>query len=529
MRKIDTPDIAFKTGDDIPSAFKRAVSAHPNKTAFIFKGRRVSWSELGIRVNRIANAFLALGVKKGTRVALLSRNSVEYVEAFFGALTAGACAVPLPSMASTEALKLMIEDSRPKAIVVSAEMRTLVEPFMNDLDCLVAGGKIGFDFDDKGWQNYEKWIEEASGDPPDVAIDKGDEFNIIYSSGTTGVPKGIIHTHAIRNASISGLDGLYSAPGMVNIISTPLYSNTTMVSWLPSMRCGTTCVLMNKFDAREFLKLCEMEKVTLAMLVPVQYDRILRVEDLDRFDLSSLLVKFCTSAPLNADIKRRILDKIPGELVDIYGLTEGGVTTILVASQYQDKLESVGQPVPGCEIKVIDEQGNELPPGETGEIVGRRDYMMTGYLNREDATNDMLWFDQEGRLFFKTGDIGRIDEDGFLFVSGRKKEVIISGGLNIYAIDLENELLKHKAVVEAAVIGIPSEKWGETPLALIVPEKGAKETPESILEWVNARLGKSQRISRVEFRDEFPKSSIGKILKKELRRSYWEKAKKALS
>jgi acyl-CoA synthetase (AMP-forming)/AMP-acid ligase II len=308
---------------------------------------------------------------------------------------------------------------------------------------------------------------------------------------------------------------------MVNIISTPLYSNTTMVTWLSSMRWGATSVVMEKFDAREFLKLCEAEKVNLAMLVPVQYERILRVEDLESFDLSSMMLKFSTSAPLCANIKRQILDKIPGELIEFYGLTEGGVSTVLVASQNQDKLDSVGQAGTG-EVKIIDEFGDELPAGETGEIVGRQDYMMTGYLNRDDATNETIWRDKEGRAFLRTGDTGRMDEDGFIYVSGRKKDVIISGGLNIFAADLEEELLKHESVVEAAVIAIPSEEWGETPLALVVLEGSAEENEENLREWVNSRLGKSQRISRIEIRDELPKSSIGKILKKELRRPYWE-------
>ena len=176
----------------------------------------------------------------------------------------------------------------------------------------------------------------------------------------------------------------------------------------------------------------------------------------------------------------------------------------------------------GGELRIIDEQGNELPRGHTGEIVGRGFNMMRGYVNREDATDEILWRDKQGNLFFKTGDVGRLDEDGFLFLSDRKKDVIISGGFNIYATDLEIVLLRHEAVHEAAVIGIPSQRWGETPLALVVLEEGADVDAETLLSWANQRLGKGQQIAELEIRQELPKSDIGKVLKRELRTPYWD-------
>ena len=517
----EAPKVCFERGDDIPSQFKRAVENRADQVAFVFKNRRVKWGELGARANRVANRLVSSGIGKGCRVAILSRNSVEYVEAYFGTLTAGVCAVPLPTMASAEAFQSMLKDAGPAALFVSSEFTQMINPFVREIVSLHDGQKIGLDFEDASWQGYEKWIQDASPEPPDVEIEPHDEFHIIYSSGTTGVPKGIRHSHANRCAFVENFNPIFAMPGMVNIISTPFYSHTTMVTWLPSMASGTTTVLMEKFDACEFLKLCEAEKVTMAMLVPVQYERILRVENLESFDLSSLLVKYCTSAPLHPDTKRRILEKMPGQLIEFYGLTEGGVGTVLVASQFPEKMDSVGHPVPGCEIKIIDENGNEVPPGQTGEIAGRNEVMMSGYHNREEETREILWFDPEGRPFVRSGDMGRVDEDGFVYVSGRKRDMILSGGFNIFAIDLENELLKHEAVHEAAVIGVPSEQWGETPLAFVVVEPDTKATPESILEWVNLRLGKNQRISRVEFRDELPKSQIGKILKNELRKSDW--------
>jgi acyl-CoA synthetase (AMP-forming)/AMP-acid ligase II len=304
------------------------------------------------------------------------------------------------------------------------------------------------------------------------------------------------------------------------MVSTPLYSNTTFTTWFPTVWWGGANVMMAKFDAREFLRLVQKHRATHAMLVPVQYDRIMRLPDYDDFDHSSMKYKFSTSAPLREALKRQVVERFEGELVEFYGLTEGGVSCTLFANHFPDKLASVGVPS-GGEIRIIDDQGRELPRGRAGEIVGRNANMMRGYVNREKATDEMLWYDEDGALFFKTGDVGYFDEDGFLFLSDRKKDVIISGGFNVYATDLEVVLGKHEAVREVAVIGIPSDQWGETPLALVVPEPGVDADAEALRAWANERLGKGQRIAKLEFRRDLPKSDIGKVLKRDLRAPYW--------
>jgi acyl-CoA synthetase (AMP-forming)/AMP-acid ligase II len=281
---------------------------------------------------------------------------------------------------------------------------------------------------------------------------------------------------------------------------------------------------MAKFDAREFLRLVQEHRATHAMLVPVQYDRIMRLPDYDDFDHSSMQYKFSTSAPLREALKRQVVERFEGELVEFYGLTEGGISCTLLANRFPDKLASVGVPS-GGEIRIIDEEGKELPRGRVGEIVGRNAAMMRGYVNREKATDEMLWYDEAGNLFFKSGDVGYLDEDGFLFLSDRKKDVIISGGFNVYATDLELVLGEHDAVHEVAVIAIPSDEWGETPLALVVPEPGADVDAEELRAWANQRLGKGQRIARLELRRDLPKSDIGKVLKRELRAPYWAERK----
>jgi len=490
-----------------PELLARVVSDHSETLALVHGARRVTYGELGARVDRVRAALAARGIGPGDRVAVLAHNSIEYVEVLLGTLAAGACTVPLPSMASSQAIELMLSDSRSKLVFVSAALRELFRP---------GPEAISLDFTADGFTTYEAWLEGAPSAAPPVEIDPHDEFNIIYSSGTTGVPKGIVHDHATRAAFTHATAAFGFGKGAVTLVSTPIYSNTTLTAFLPSVAFGATSVLMGKFDAREALRLIQTERVTHAMFVPVQYDRMLRVEDFESFDLGSLSMKLCTSAPLRADDKRRILAAMPGALVEIYGLTEGGVATMLIANLHPDKLDSVGQPVPGCEVRIIDEAGSELGVGEVGEVVGRGSFMMKHYENHPDATDQMIWRDAQGRLFYRSGDIGRLDEQGFLYLLDRKKDIIISGGLNIFASDLEAVLVQHAAVREAAVVGVPSERWGETPLGVVVLEPAAPSASE-ILEWANARLGKSQRLSAVEIVDELPKSAIGKVLKRELR------------
>src|SRR5262249_34170591 len=255
------------------------------------------------------------------------------------------------------------------------------------------------------------WLAAAGAATKPVALDPGAPFNLIYSSGTTGTPKGIVQSHRMRWAHVrrGGMFGY--GPDAVTLISTPLYSNTTLVSLLPTLTLGGTAVLMPRFDAGAFLALAERHRATHAMLVPVQYHRLLRHPDFDRRDLSSFRMKHSTSAPFSAALKAEVLARWPGGLVEYYGLTEGGGTTILVAHLRPDKLHTVGQPAEGHDIRVISEDdGRTLPPGEVGEIVGHSPLgMMTGYHGRAALTAAAEWRDATGKRFLRTGDLGSFD------------------------------------------------------------------------------------------------------------------------
>jgi long-chain acyl-CoA synthetase len=470
----------------------------------------LSWGALREAVLEAAGSLAPMVIDGHGRIGLLGGASVELVVAYLASVATGGCAVPLPVSAHRDALSAMLADCQPDLIIAHQENAGLVEDAAEPPVVAVTPGEgLPRSF------LREPPLEYAPLCAPEAA------FNIIYSSGTTGLPKGIIHSHAMRYRqaarSLFGIDA-----GSTMLLATPLYSNTTLMPLLATLFHGGRVILMPKFDAGAYLDIAEAERVTHSMLVPVQYQRILDAPSFGGRDLSAFRIKQCTGAPTPPATKHALVERWPGRFIEVYGLTEGGCTCILDASGFPHKAHTVGRPAAGNDIRIIDEDGRFLGPGMRGEIVGRSATMMTGYFRNDAASETFRWRDAEGNVFHRTGDIGMFDEDGFLVLLDRKKDMIISGGFNIYASDLEAKLLAHPLVADAAVIAVPSDTWGETPLGLVVARDGAAIDPGALLEWTNAQLGKMQRLSAVELRDALPRSNVGKVLKQELRRPYWE-------
>ncbi|NML42255.1 long-chain fatty acid--CoA ligase [Ramlibacter sp. G-1-2-2] len=514
------PDLTIASGQQdgafglIAQQVRLHATQRPEATALQDEAESLTWEVLDSWMDRIAAALQRDGLLPGDSIAICALSSVRYAAVFLGALRAGVAVAPLAPSSTPDGLHGMLCDSRAKLLFSDATTcgTFIGMPRLPGTVALDDASGCG------GARRFGDWMAPEGAVPASAGISPDTPFNIIYSSGTTGQPKGIVQGHGMRWGHVvrSGRHGY--GPDSITLVSTPLYSNTTLVAFFPTIAYGGSSVLMSKFDAARFLKLAEAHRVTHVMLVPVQYKRLLDHPDFGTTDLSAFRYKFCTSAPFGAALKAEVLARWPGALVEFYGMTEGGATCLLDAHLHPGKLHTVGRPAPGCEIRLIDETGQEVPPGAPGEIVGRSASMMTAYLNQPAKTREAEWFSPQGVRFIRTGDLGRFDDDGFLVLIDRKKDMVISGGYNIYPSDLEAVLLQHPDVVEAAVVGVPSEAWGETPVAFGVLTPASKLAPEALQAWANSRLGKTQRISEVHLLRELPRSAIGKVLKRELQR-----------
>lgn len=474
--------------------------ARPASSAMIDEERSISYAELDLLVDHIAASMQRDGGRKGDVVAIVSGNSIAACAVFLGALRAGCVPAPMAPSSSDDQLRRMIADCDATHVFVDARCdgSLLADPQRTvRLEAL------------------EDWLDPTRVSPEPVAIEPDDSFNIIYSSGTTGVPKGIVQSHGARWSQIAPYVPFGIGDGVM-MIATPIYSNTTLVSLLPTLALGGTVALQNKFEARSYVEFASRVRATHAMLVPAQLQRIMALPDLDRFDLTSFRLTTTTSAPFSPELKREVLRRWTGELLEIYGMTEGGGTCLLPARQFPGKLHTVGRPAPGNDIRIIGEDGTELRHGEVGEIVGRSSTMMKEYHGRAGATEEATWRDADGNRFIRHGDLGYIDEDGFLVLAGRLKDMIISGGFNVYPTDLETVAMEHPHVSDAAVVGIPSERWGESPFLFYVERSGGIAA-EDLLAWVNERVGRMQRLAGAKLLAELPRNALGKVLKRDLR------------
>lgn len=475
-----------------------------------------SWSQFAAHVRQVASGLLAAGCGAGCRVGVVMDNVAEMVEVMFGAMAAGAVVVPLNTSVIDAALDAMLADAGVSAIFVSPPHRARLSAtgVANARLCVVDGVAA------EGWQSYRSWRDAQSAAAPSFALDPQAPCNIIYSSGTTGQPKGITHTlqgrfdwahdlaHALRYTSAAR-----------TLIATGLYSNITWAGILPTFLLGGTIIVLPRFEAGEVLEAIARFEATHTQLVPVQLQRVLDHPAFAGQTLARMHMIMCCGAPLGPTLKAQIVGHAPHAFIELYGSTEGIITTH-APEDVLASLTSVGRPLPGEDVAILGLDDRVLPAGEAGEIVALSRFAMAGYWNNPAATEEAYWTDAQGRRWLRSGDIGRIDEMGFLYVTDRKKDMIISGGQNIYPADIEAVLLAHPDVAECAVFGVPSEAWGETPLAWVV-RRSPGATAGELRDWANARLGRQQRIHALEFRDELLRNANGKLLKREMRARYW--------
>ncbi len=493
-----------------------------DREALIVGEHRLDWREFERSTSRVANGLAALGLAAGDRVVLLMDNGLEMALLLFGIIRQGCVAVPLNVSVPDAAVAAMIEDAGARAIFASGTHCARIDALSGRSARITDARRVAIGAVPPGWIRFDDWHAAQSEELANL-VRPEQECNVIYSSGTTGIPKGIVHTHRCRLSWAADLaQVLRYRSDCVTLCSLGLYSNITWVAMLCTVYVGGTMVVMPSFRPETALELIERERITHGTVVPLQIERMLAEPSLAGRDLSSLDTFMCCGSPLSLALKRGFPDRFRCTLIELYGLTEG-VCTVLAAEDFERKTASVGKPFLAADLKIVGEDDRELPAGATGEIVGRGPLMMSGYLNRDAASAEATWTDAAGERWLRTGDLGRLDEEGFLYVVDRKKDMILSGGQNIYPADIEEVMREHPDVAEVAVIGLRSRKWGETPVAIVVAAHGTRPHPTELREWTNARVGKQQRLADVILRGSLPRNPNGKILKRELRAEFDER------
>ena len=500
----------------------------PDREAIIFEGHRWTFSDLAERTNRLANALAGMGVGQGDKVGMLQVNCNECVEVYFATAKLGATYVPLNFRAKSDELAYMVNFSESSVIFIGGRYVNLVNSIRGEMPGLKH--VVSVEGPEEGMLEYESIIAEADPEEVFTDIDDNDTSILMFTAGTTGQPKGVMLTH--DNLATYVLNNVSPADPEIeekNILTVPLYHIAGMQAVLAAVYGGRTLVVQRQFEASEWMKLVETERVTRAMMVPTMLKGLMEHEEFHDRDLSSLQVITYGAAPMPVEVITKAIEELPGtRFINAFGQTESASTITMLTPEDHviegapaeralklKRLGSIGRALGDTEVKIFDEEGNEAPVDEVGEIVARGPRVMKGYWKADEATNTTI---RNGWLY--TGDMGYMDEAGYIFLSGRAKDIIIRAGENISPEQVEATLHSHPAVDEAAVIGVPDPQWGETVRAIVALKDGAEASEEEIIEHCRGQLASFKKPESVVFVDSLPRNQMGKVLKRVLREEH---------
>ena len=486
--------------------------------------RTRTWGELYERSVRVANALQAAGVGVQDRVAFLDKNSIEHFEVFYGCALINAVSVDINWRLAPPEVEFIVNDSAAKVLVVHADFWPVVEAIRANLTAtklIVVIGGTGGDID------YESWVNSGTTADPGVESASEDVAFQLYSSGTTGRPKGVMLTNNNFFVMLPGARTFWKlSDDMVNLVAMPLF-HIGGGGWATAGQfVGSSSIIVREMDPNAVIQLIEKHKITHGFLVPAVLQFMLMMPSVKEADFSSLQLMVYGASPISLEVLTNSVEAFKCDFMQVYGLTETtGATTLLPSEDHDPKgpnahrLRSCGLPAPGVEIRIMDnDTGKELPAREVGEIWCKSPQVMKGYWNNPKATAESITPDG----WFKTGDAGYRDEDGYIYIHDRVKDMIVSGGENVYPAEVESALMSHPAIADVAVIGVPHEKWGETVKAIVVKKADIAVTEAEIIEFSKGLLARFKCPTSVDWIDALPRNPSGKILKKDLRAPYWE-------
>ena len=508
-----------------------AARRSPHHTAVIGETSRLSYAQLDAAANRLAHALHGMGADRHTRVAILSANRPEYAVAYFGAARAGCLLAHLSVRGTADDLVFMLNKIGAQVLLFESHAWATVSAVRDRVAALQRLVVLDAAQPDTGMQGVTPLgalTRDVPDHPPEVRIRDTDPLGITFTGGTTGTPRAVLVTHRARAASAyaAALEFGISDTDVV-AVTTPLFHSAGLFVWfVPAVMLGATIVTPRRWDAGSFIELTARERITAAFFVPSQLNELISHPGFRADRLATLKNVGYAGAPMARALFKRVQAALPHvRFTEHYGQSETCPITVRRPAHGQRRVGTVGRPVFNIEVDVVDAEGRSLPCGQVGEIVTRGEQHFEGYYDDAQATAEAFRHG-DGRLW--TGDLGCLDAEGFLTLVDRSKDMLVSGGENIYPAEVENALYRHEAVAECAVFGIPHEHWGEVPAAHVVLRGDGRVTEEALIDFCAARIARHKRPRLIRFVDALPKTPVGKIRKTVLREPYWREREKKI-